>query len=112
MDRIRWLGWMKGMHTLRKEVFPEPVPPDPSMFFSYSMASQIKAMDSLFTVFALMKSVTVHGSRLNRRIVIVLPCVEVGWRVAFALSPDTRCASSKGFKMVICLPTLLAMMLA
>jgi two-component system sensor histidine kinase EvgS len=49
--------------------------------------------------------VIVHGFAANFLIVIVLPFVEIGVKVAFTLSPDKRCASINGLRSVISLPT-------
>src|SRR3989344_8266799 len=103
---------MKGIHALRKTVFPEAVPPENKIFISYSIASHKRAAISLLTVLFPIKSIIVQGSLENFLIVFVFPFVAIGYNTALALSPVTTCASNNGVKTLICLPTLLAMILA
>ena len=68
---ILLFGGMNGVQTFRKEVLPDPVPPEISMFISYCIAIQIRANIEEFEVLLLIRSVTVQGSLANFLMVMV-----------------------------------------
>ncbi len=100
---------MNGVRALRREVFPDAVPPAIIMFISYSMHNHRSAATSFERVFTLgsMRWIMVHGFLANFLMVSVFPLVDIGNNVALTLSPLIRWASMRGMRFVICLPILL-----
>ena len=93
-------GFMNAERAFRVVVFPELVPPDIIAFAdltpSPSMHSQKNAASSRVSVFELIKSITVRGSRLNFLIVSEGPSAETGGIVAFILDPSISRPSRMG----------------
>src|SRR3989344_8711527 len=86
---------------------PVAVPPVTNALSSYSIPSHIKEAAEIEIVFWLIMSVIVMGFVANFLNVIVFPFIEMGFNVAFTLSPVSNCASNNGVSNEMLLPTLL-----
>jgi hypothetical protein len=110
---MRSSGGMNEERTLRVVVFPEPVPPDTTIF-SLDLTAPCKNSTIVgVKVPKFIRSSAVKGSLENLRMVIHGPTKETGGITAFTLDPSGSLASTIGLASSIRLPigaTILSIM--